>query len=152
MRQLGKYKHTSLLYKASRDGFSSESFHKHCDMKGPTITIVKTSLFGQKESFLGGFTSQNWQSLPVGEYSKDDEAFMFSLDKEKKFDIIERECAIYNFEYHGPTFGSGWDLYVCDNSNEERRSFCTLGHSFKVPQDILERIRTNAILETSYLF
>jgi hypothetical protein len=31
----------SLLYRASRDGFSASDFHKACDNKGPTLVIIK---------------------------------------------------------------------------------------------------------------
>ena len=30
-----------LLYKASTDGFRGETFHEKCDLKGPTLTILK---------------------------------------------------------------------------------------------------------------
>ena len=44
-----------LLYRASRDGWNSFEFHRQCDDKGPTITVVKvgTNLFG-------GYTEQSW--------------------------------------------------------------------------------------------
>jgi len=43
----------SLLYKATRDGFSAKKFHEHCDHRGPTITLIQS-----KEGFLfGGYSS-----------------------------------------------------------------------------------------------
>lgn len=33
-----------IIYRASRDGFSSNTFHQFCDNKGPNIVIIKTSL------------------------------------------------------------------------------------------------------------
>jgi hypothetical protein len=32
-----------LIYKATRDGFSVDTFHKKCDGKGPTITIIQSA-------------------------------------------------------------------------------------------------------------
>ena len=46
----------SLLYRASRDGWTSTSFHARCDDKGPTVTVV---LSGGTNIF-GGFTEQSW--------------------------------------------------------------------------------------------
>ncbi len=38
-----------LLYKGNRDGFNAKDFHRLCDNKGPTITVIRTrqgKLFG----------------------------------------------------------------------------------------------------------
>jgi hypothetical protein len=34
----------NLLYRATRDGFTSKAFHSKCDGKGNTITIIKNNL------------------------------------------------------------------------------------------------------------
>ena len=45
-----------------------------------------------------------------------DNAFLFSLDKRKKYPIKKgTECAIYCNNDFGPTFGEGFDLCLCDN-------------------------------------
>ena len=46
-----------LLYRASRDGSSAESFHSKCDNKGPTVTIVNSV-----NNIFGGFTDMPWMS------------------------------------------------------------------------------------------
>ena len=47
----------SLLFRASTDGNSSQSFHSYCDNKGPTLVVAKS------ETCIGGaFTSQSWTS------------------------------------------------------------------------------------------
>ena len=46
-----------LLFRASRDGFTAETFHSRCNNKGPTVTIVKSG-----ENIFGGFTEQPWKS------------------------------------------------------------------------------------------
>ena len=48
-----------LIYKMSKDGSSAKDFHKCCDNKGPTLTIIKTD--GNK--IFGGFTPLEWKSL-----------------------------------------------------------------------------------------
>ena len=32
-----------LLYRASRDGWQPSDFHSHCDNKGPTLTLIRSS-------------------------------------------------------------------------------------------------------------
>ena len=44
-----------LLFRASRDGFASETFHWKCDNKGPTVTVVKSGGY-----IFGGFTEKSW--------------------------------------------------------------------------------------------
>ncbi len=48
----------ALLFRASLHGFSASSFHRRCDKRGPTLTIIKSKL-----GFLfGGFASISWKS------------------------------------------------------------------------------------------
>ena len=47
----------SLLYRASRDGWASTSFHARCDNKGPTFTVVLSGT-----NIFGGFTEESWTS------------------------------------------------------------------------------------------
>ena len=44
-----------LIYRASRDGWSSTDFHTHCDNKGPTVSVVKRGNY-----IFGGYTEQSW--------------------------------------------------------------------------------------------
>ena len=45
-----------LLFRASRDGFGSQTFHSKCDNKGPTITVVAES----GSNIFGGFIEISW--------------------------------------------------------------------------------------------
>ena len=49
-----------LLFRASRDGFASQTFHSKCDNKRPTITIVKSGA-----NIFGGFTEISWKSKNI---------------------------------------------------------------------------------------
>ena len=49
-----------LLFRASRDGFTSVNFHSKCDNKGPTITIAKSGGY-----IFGGFTEVFWNSKNI---------------------------------------------------------------------------------------
>ena len=46
-----------LLYRGSKDGWDKKDFHRLCDNKGPTVTIVKSSV----GRISGGFTSLSWE-------------------------------------------------------------------------------------------
>ncbi|CAB4026162.1 tripartite motif-containing 2-like isoform X3 [Paramuricea clavata] len=54
---LGEKCKWNLCYRASRDGWRANDFHKHCDNKGPTVVLVKAN-----DCIFGGYTDQNWDS------------------------------------------------------------------------------------------
>ena len=41
---------------SSRDGWSAEHFHRHCDNKGPTVVLIKAN-----NCIFGGYTDKNWE-------------------------------------------------------------------------------------------
>ena len=49
----------NLLYRGSKDGWDASDFHRLCDKKGPTVTLVKSSA-GRVS---GGFTTVSWTSV-----------------------------------------------------------------------------------------
>lgn len=105
----------TLIYKATRDGDSSSTFHNRCDGKGPTLTLVKTTT-GYR---CGGFVVTPWDSS--GNYKKDQDAFVFSLDTRSKY-MSTNNNSIYCNSGYGPTFGGGHDLYLAN-------CFLTAGNS-----------------------
>ena len=93
--------------------FSSyEDFHKYCDNKGPTLTLVKTT----NNKIFGGFTPLNWESgNDLLKVDKNNQTFIFSLDLMKKFDMINNEkAAIYCDKMKGPIFGAS-DINIQSN-------------------------------------
>ena len=65
-----------LIYQASKDGFSSRTFHRKCDNYGSTLVVIK-SIYN---NIFGGFTSAYWNNdYHWGEYKYDSSAFLFSL-------------------------------------------------------------------------
>ena len=71
-----------LIYKMTENGSKAEDFHKCCDDKGPTLTIIKTT----SHRIFGGFTPLYWK----GSFSKEDvskRTFISSLNLNKKFEI-----------------------------------------------------------------
>ena len=91
-----------LIFQMSKNGSSSDDFHKICDNQGPTLILIKTS----KNKIFGGFTPLNWLKTGKHPFDKDNQTFIFSLNIMKKFDMRNpNQYAIkYNSSY-GPNFG-----------------------------------------------
>jgi hypothetical protein len=102
---IGQNCHFELLYKISRDGCSSATFHQLCDGKGPTVTV----LYNTDNSVYGGFLSQEWKAS--GGCIKDAHAFLFTLHfngvpKPRMFAVTYSDEAAYAHQRLGPTFGN----------------------------------------------
>jgi len=112
-----------LLYKATRDGFSASIFHRTCDNKGPTMTIIKSS----EGWIFGGFTTQSWSGTI---YKTDPQAFLFTFTNPHNIPATKfivrsdrQNNAICAFPGKGPTFGGAHDIYVSSNSNTDNNRF-----------------------------
>ena len=58
---------TKLLFRGSKDGFTSAKFHSLCDNKGPTLVLVKSRL----GYYFGGYSSTSWRKIiQFGQYHK----------------------------------------------------------------------------------
>ena len=94
-----------LIYRASRDGDSANKFHYLCDKYSNLIILIETQL-GIK---FGGYTSSKFRSSSHLKF--DNNAFLFSLDQMKVFNILPGHYAIYCYDNTGPCFSKG-SLYV----------------------------------------
>jgi len=88
----------NLLYKAKVDSDKAEAFHNKCDLAKSTLVLVKS---GNGKRF-GGYTTCDWRGNNIEK--KDENAFVFSLDKMKIYDIIPGEDAIGCYPKYGPVF------------------------------------------------
>jgi hypothetical protein len=88
----------NLLYKAKVDSDKAEAFHSKCDFARSTLVLIK-SANGKR---FGGYTSCDWRGNNIEK--KDENAFVFSLDKMKIYDIIPGEDAIGCYPKYGPVF------------------------------------------------
>jgi hypothetical protein len=117
-----------LIYRASRDGFRAVDFHRNCDDKPNTLTLIKTTT----ASVLGGFTSQPWSS---GErFMRDTVSLIFSLINDQNltiaFKCTQFEEGIYCNNNMGPCFGKD-DLHISNSSNTNNKSRCCVGTSYE---------------------
>ncbi|CAF4498282.1 unnamed protein product [Rotaria socialis] len=121
----------SLIYKASRDGFSASDFHHYCDDQGPTLTVIQSRDGGH---LFGGYTSASWS--PTGKYIHDsNNPFLFTLTNPHgipptKYSVRNPKYSIFPQMNCGPIFGAGNDLYCCDNSQIDRNSFFHFPYSY----------------------
>jgi len=102
-----------LLYKGSRDGMDGPTFHRFCDGKENTITVIKAAFQDQDAhtvSIFGGYLDKPWHSN--GGFIQSTESFLFSLTKNIKCSLTN-EKAKYAASGHanqGPCFGGGYDI------------------------------------------
>ena len=109
-----------LLYRASRDGDSSLTFHKLCDEKGPTVIFIKN-----EDNFrYGAFTSISWKNN--NKYEPDSYSFLFSLTNKEKYLLKNKnDNFAISHSKNGPGFGYGErDLYIPDNCFTNKEFKC----------------------------
>jgi len=150
----------SLLWRGSRDGFDTAAFHRLCDGKANTVTVIKNT----NGFIFGGFTSIPWsssedddddddddyddddddygyqfQAYNKKEYNEDSSAFLFSLTNPSntplKLKVNLPQYAVAAYCHGGPLFGSGYDLFVSSLSNINRKSYIHIS-SYEFPNGI----------------
>jgi hypothetical protein len=73
---------------------------------------------------IGGFTTIPWKSTNNTIHSDiRKESFLFSVTLKQKMPLVDDKAAIFNSKNFGPTFGSGADLAICHNANQEKTSY-----------------------------
>jgi hypothetical protein len=129
----------TLLYRATRDGFTAEAFHLKCDEKPNTVTIIKNNLncvFGG--CVFDGYTTSKARSDRKSGWCADLKAFIFSLrrfgvSKNDKFMVTGAHHAIYGRLDRGPIFGDGHDICIIDRSDKNMGSYTNFGRSYASP-------------------
>ncbi len=125
-------KKLQLLYRASEDGraiIDMPSFHKSCDNKGATITIVES----KEGNVFGGYTKIPWTSPSTEKYKSDPSAWIFVVrsnsNRKGKWEVKKPQYAVYHGKNHGPTFGRGPDFEISATARVSNA-----GHSYKCPK------------------
>ena len=118
----------NLLYKATADSDTAEAFHQKCDKAESTLVLVQADN-GKR---FGGFTSRNWRG--DCEEKKDSDAFVFSLDKMKIYDIVEGEDAIGCYPQCGPVF-LGCQIRIFDNAFKKGGTTFERGANYETEED-----------------
>ncbi|CAF1002697.1 unnamed protein product, partial [Brachionus calyciflorus] len=138
-----------LLYRGTKDGFNASDFHRKCDGKNNTLTIIKTD----KSFIFGGFTGAAWSSDE--KYVFDENSFVFSLKNNEKtkyfMNCKDPNEAIYCSKNLGPCFGKG-DISIADQSNMSNKNKSNLGNSYEEEDSKDEDYDMSYLLAGSKLF
>ena len=118
----------NIIYKATIDSDRAAVFHNKCDYAKSTLVLIKS---GNGNRF-GGFTSCDWSGYSISK--KDDNAFIFSLDKMKIYDIIPGEDAIGCYPRFGPVF-SGCQIKIYDKAFQEGGTTFKKGINYETQED-----------------
>ena len=118
----------TLLYKATTDGDKASVFHEKCDNHPMTLVIVETT----KGVRFGGFTKKSWEGKCVKKI--DNDAFVFSVDNNKIYDIILNEPAMGGYPKFGPVF-FGCQIRIYDEFFKKGGSTCYSGLNYKTSKD-----------------
>jgi hypothetical protein len=136
-RQKGSGVRLELLFRASRDGFKATDFHRLCDNKEATVTVIRS-----KQGYeFGGYADQSWHSSNGCVESSS--AFLFSLLRplssvamKLPLNGTNNHKAMFCGSSQCPVFGGGHDILVYDSSNTNSSSCFNLGYSYTLPDGI----------------
>ena len=121
-----------LLYRGSRDGMTATDFHRMCDGKDNTLSVIKDT----NGNVFGGFADKAWGTQ--SQWIKSEKSFLFSLksswEKEvTKFPVNTRDQhSLYHEASYMCAFGNG-DLHVVASSNYGNACSMNIGTSYQNP-------------------
>ena len=128
-----KFYNMRLIYRASDDGDTPYKFHRLCDGLSPLIVLIKTTYNVR----FGGFTEAYFETSDELIGKRSNTAFLFNLDREKAFDIIEGQNAICCHKNYGPVF-YGYEycnIYLVGNFLSNEGNVARRGDRFKTTID-----------------
>src|SRR5947207_2063896 len=98
-----------LLYRSSRDGIDTVSFHRNCDNKGATIYVAKIKDSAQ---LIGGYNPLYWSSRDRwGEWKATSDSFLFNFTNENNVStaklgyVNNQGNSVFCHSNYGPTIG-----------------------------------------------
>ncbi|CAH3191850.1 unnamed protein product, partial [Porites evermanni] len=127
---VGNNSYWLLCWRATLHGWDVRTqFHKRCDGKRDTVTIIKNGKY-----VFGGYTDIPWESS--GLYGFTRKAFIFSISNKEELDPFVSEVrrpdrAIGRWSRYGPRFG--YDIYIANNANSNNNSYASLGWVYPAP-------------------
>jgi len=118
----------NLLYKATVDSDKAQAFHEKCDEAQSSLVLVETD----KGKRFGGFTTCSWEGECIDK--KDENAFVFSLDKMMIYENIPGEDAIGCYPKFGPIF-LGCQIRIYDNAFSKGGTTFEKGLNYNTEED-----------------
>ena len=118
----------TLVYKAFDVGDKAKTFHEKCDALDKSLVLLET----EKGVRFGGFTTKTWEGKNLKKI--DNDAFVFSLDNNKIYDIIPNEFAIGCYPKFGPVF-FGCQIRIYDDFFTKGGTTCGRGLNYKTKKE-----------------
>ena len=126
--KLSKGAKFNLLYKAFSDGDKASIFHKKCDNHPISLVLIETT-DGVR---FGGFTKKSWEGNNIKK--KDNDAFVFSIETGKCYDVKTDEFAVGCYPKFGPVF-FGCQIRIYDDFFTKGGTTCYRGLNYKTTKD-----------------
>eukprot|EP00833_Pecoramyces_ruminatium_P018566 jgi/Orpsp1_1/1192598/evm.model.d7180000094524.1 len=123
-----KPKNFKLLLDSKINGDLTDTFYDACKDKKPTIVFIQ-STDGYR---FGGFTNETW---PMKDFKEDSKSFIFSLDKKRKYKIINGNKAIYLVKRYGFSFGEN-SIFIYNKSSNTDENITTNMKSHDFPENV----------------
>ena len=133
-QSFSKEKKWSLIYQATRDGFGSGDFHRLCNNRGATLTLIQIRnrlCLKKRDSIFGGYTTIPWSSRHG--FHRDPRAFLFLLTQDKlmRFNLrSDTDIAVSHYVTSGPVFGLD-DIHICHRANDNNFSYSKFPFSYE---------------------
>ena len=134
LKEVNRTSEPKLLYRASRDGWSTQSFHSRCDDCSHTLVIVETN-----EGYVfGGYSDQSWGGTSGWKSSSSN--FLFSglewchagfSPSKMKVKSGKEEYAVYVHPEWGPRFGKP-DMGIGKN-NDMKQLYTNPSSTYEKP-------------------
>jgi hypothetical protein len=126
-------KRFEILWRGSRDGFRAQGFHRRCDGRANTLTVILDT----EGNIFGGFTPVEWELGEQRRYKADNsvKSFLFTLKNPhnipaRRFALKaeEGQWAIMCDSKYGPWFYYG--IRVNDNCHANAKNYACLGENY----------------------
>jgi hypothetical protein len=122
----------TLLYRASRDGFTAAAFHSRCNGQAPLWIVIKSNTgfiataytsvaFNRTNGFVSAASGSCWLNN-----LEDNNGRLSTL---KALNTTHPQYSIYDNANYGPTFGAGADLHIPDKCNSNK-GYTTTPYSY----------------------
>ncbi|KAK8802101.1 hypothetical protein WA158_006496 [Blastocystis sp. Blastoise] len=126
----GQQTRWKLLFRASEHDYLASEFHKYCDNKGETITIVKCIDQNNRINIFGGYTNQSWDCekknncyAPYYHYRLFTLVNVYNIPKETEY-YTGNNTHIVSDPLLGPTFSG--DIRISDRCHSNNDSYICL--------------------------
>ena len=116
-----KIKSAKVIFSTKTDGDDPSTFHKKCDHKYNTLTLIEAV----NNRRFGGFANLPWCSADV--YKDDKNCFLFSLDFMEAYYYKNDGKGVHSHPNYGPSFGSRHDINIQENCLSDKKCYTDEG-------------------------